>query len=167
MVGSARAYARGRLALYAKSGQTDLAKARTIAIANPAHAPYGVAARQMLRARPDWAAISGKIVYAENVRQALQFAESGSADVALVTSDSVRRGREVSRSLCQRTALCACAPRLNGRRELYVPPGYGPHTFGDLDSRRRLEGGQRVLNRSGRDGFGALEWPNPIEPPNG
>ncbi len=90
VVGSGRAYARGRLALYSKSGQTDLAKARTIAIANPAHAPYGVAARQMLQARPDWAAISGKIVYAENVRQALQFAESGNADAALVAWSLVK-----------------------------------------------------------------------------
>ncbi len=94
VVGTVKAYARGRLALYSKGGKVagldGLATARSIAIANPSHAPYGVAARQVLRGRPDWAAISGKIVYAENVRQALQFAESGNADAALVAWSLVK-----------------------------------------------------------------------------
>lgn len=94
VVGTARAYARGRLALYSKDGKITgldgLAAARAIAIANPAHAPYGVAARQVLRGRADWPAISGRIVYAENVRQALQFAESGNADAALVAWSLVK-----------------------------------------------------------------------------
>ena len=88
VTGTARPYARGRVALYSKDGKVagldGLTGVRTIAIANPAHAPYGVAARQILEARPEWAALAGKIVYAENVRQALQFAESGNADAALV-----------------------------------------------------------------------------------
>jgi len=95
VVGTARAFARGRLALYAKDAGLksldQLASSRAIAIANPAHAPYGIAARQVLRARPDWEqALSAKIVYAENVRQALQFAESGNADVALVAWSLVK-----------------------------------------------------------------------------
>jgi molybdate transport system substrate-binding protein len=90
VVGTARSYARGRLALYSKSGQTDLSLAKAIAIANPAHAPYGVAAKQALQARADWAVVSKRIVYAENVRQALQFAESGNADVALVAWSLVK-----------------------------------------------------------------------------
>ena len=88
VTGTARPYARGRVALYSKDGKVagldGLTGVRTIAIANQAHAPYGVAARQILEARSEWAALAGKIVYAENVRQALQFAESGNADAALV-----------------------------------------------------------------------------------
>ncbi len=83
VVGTVRQYARGRLALYSKDGKItkleQLAGARTIAIANPAHAPYGVAAKQVLPA-----GLEKKIVYAENVRQALQFAESGNAEAAIV-----------------------------------------------------------------------------------
>ena len=94
VVGTALAYARGRLALYSKDGKIagldKLAGAAAISIANPAHAPYGVAAKQALQGRPDWAAISGKVVYAENVRQALQFAESGNADAALVAWSLVK-----------------------------------------------------------------------------
>lgn len=98
VVGSARPFARGRLALYSKDGSVKtldrLASARTIAIANPSHAPYGIAARQVLQARPEWpAALKKKIVYAENVRQALQFADSGNADAALVAWSLVK-GRE-------------------------------------------------------------------------
>ena len=84
VVGSVRQYARGRLALYSRDGKVttleQLAGVRNIAIANPAHAPYGVAAKQVLPA-----GLGKKIVYAENVRQALQFAESGNAEAAIVS----------------------------------------------------------------------------------
>ncbi|MCC6538236.1 MAG: molybdate ABC transporter substrate-binding protein [Bryobacterales bacterium] len=101
VTGSVKTYARGRLAIYSKRYKIlnlqDLTapKFRAIAIANPAHAPYGVAARQALQSRPEaeWKAVSPRLVYAENVRQALQFAESGNADAALVAWTLVK-GRE-------------------------------------------------------------------------
>lgn len=88
VAGSGRAFARGRLALYSRPGKVktikDLAspEVRSVAIANPAHAPYGVAAKQALAGLME--TVGPKLVYAENVRQALQFAESGNADAALV-----------------------------------------------------------------------------------
>jgi molybdate transport system substrate-binding protein len=94
VVGTARPYARGRLALYSRDGNVTaldgLAGLRAVAIANPLHAPYGVAARQVLQAREDWAAVSKSIVYAENVRQALQFIESGNAQAGLVAWSLVK-----------------------------------------------------------------------------
>jgi len=101
VLGSLKTYARGRLAIYSKRHKlfsiSDLAAShlRSIAIANPAHAPYGVAARQALQSRPEAErkAVSPRLVYAENVRQALQFAESGNADAALVAWPLVK-GRE-------------------------------------------------------------------------
>jgi molybdate transport system substrate-binding protein len=57
---------------------------KRIAIANPDHAPYGMAAREALQSAGLWDALQPKIVMAENVLQALQFAASGNADVALV-----------------------------------------------------------------------------------
>ncbi|HTL00810.1 MAG TPA: molybdate ABC transporter substrate-binding protein [Vicinamibacterales bacterium] len=86
-------YARGRLVLIALSsigrqGATlkDLTSPaiRRIAIANPAHAPYGLAAQQALQAAGLWDAIRPKLVYGENVQQAVQFVESGSAEAGLV-----------------------------------------------------------------------------------
>jgi len=52
-------------------------------MANPASAPYGAAAKELLESAGLWPAIETKVVYGENVRQALQFAESGNADAAI------------------------------------------------------------------------------------
>jgi len=84
-------YATGRLGLWSKDGQVrsleDLKKPQVIhlAIANPDHAPYGIAARKALETQGLWREVQPKIVYGENVRQALQFAESGNVD-AVITS---------------------------------------------------------------------------------
>lgn len=93
-------YALGRLALWSKSGSVrsleDLRKPGVlhIAIPNPDHAPYGIAAREALQNRGLWKAVESKIVYGENVRQALQFAESGNAD-AVITSWTLLQGRGI------------------------------------------------------------------------
>lgn len=86
-----RTYARGRLGLWSRDGNIkkieDLTKewVERLAIANPAHAPYGLAARQMFEAKGLLGKLQPKIVLGENVRQALQYAESGNAE-AVVTS---------------------------------------------------------------------------------
>lgn len=86
-------YARGRIVLAAnrKAGVQvlelkDLLDPRIqhIAIANPEHAPYGVAARQALEAAGIWEAIEPKLVLAENVRQALQYVQTGDAEAGIV-----------------------------------------------------------------------------------
>jgi molybdate transport system substrate-binding protein len=59
-------------------------RVRRIAIANPAVAPYGRAAVAALRSAGVFDSIEKKLVYAENVAQAAQFALSGNADVALI-----------------------------------------------------------------------------------
>jgi molybdate transport system substrate-binding protein len=93
-------YATGRLGLWSKDGRVrsleDLKKPQVLhlAIANPEHAPYGVAARKALETQGLWQEIQPKIVYGENVRQAMQFAESGNAD-AVITSWTLLIGRGV------------------------------------------------------------------------
>lgn len=88
--GSVRVYALGRIALIGRKTLSDLEDAgvRRIAIANPAHAPYGVAAQEVLKTLP--AKVRPKIVYGENVRQALQFFESGNAECAIVAWSLVK-----------------------------------------------------------------------------
>ena len=82
-------YANGRLALWSRSGtirilqQLDAPNLLHIAVANPAHAPYGLAARQALQTRGLWVRVEKKIVYAENVRQAWEYARGGNVDAAL------------------------------------------------------------------------------------
>ncbi len=55
-----------------------------VAIANPEHAPYGLAAKQALQSSGIWDRIQDKIVYAENIRQALQYVQSGDAEAGIV-----------------------------------------------------------------------------------
>jgi molybdate transport system substrate-binding protein len=82
-------FATGRLGLWSKSGAfrsfEDFQKFQKlkIAIANPELAPYGFAARQTLQKFGLWDRYQPDIVYAENVRQAFQFAETGNVDVTL------------------------------------------------------------------------------------
>lgn len=86
-------YAQGRivLAVNRKSGvkaaalEDLLAPSIThIAIANPAHAPYGVAAKQALQSAGLWDRLQDKIVLGENVRQTLQYLQTGDAEAGIV-----------------------------------------------------------------------------------
>jgi molybdate transport system substrate-binding protein len=91
-------YAIGRIALWSPNGSVksfaDLRKNSVthLAIPNPEHAPYGVAARQALESQGVWKDVEPKIVYGENVRQALQFAESGNVE-AVITSWTLLIGK--------------------------------------------------------------------------
>ena len=79
-------YARGRLVLAGGNGELgQLADpGLDLAIANPATAPYGVAAMAVL-ARPEFAAGSGRrLVRGANVVQAYQFWHSGAVELALL-----------------------------------------------------------------------------------
>ena len=93
--GSVFAYAQGRIVLWtANASGIDVERLKIaalrqpavhhIAIANPAHAPYGRAAEEALRSLGVYAAVQDKIVMGENVSQAFQLAESGAAEVGIV-----------------------------------------------------------------------------------
>ena len=61
-----------------------------VAIANPLHAPYGRAAEEALRRVGVWEAVKPKLVYAENIRQALQYVQTGSVDAGVVALSIAR-----------------------------------------------------------------------------
>lgn len=93
-----RVYAIGRLALFAPNAspvRVDAAlaglaeairdgRAKRVAIANPDLAPYGVAAREVLRRKDLWDAVQGRLVLGENVNQTAQFALAGGVDAAFL-----------------------------------------------------------------------------------
>lgn len=90
---TATRYAEGRLVLavstrlgmpLATLGDLRDGRVRHVAIANPRHAPYGRAAKDALERAGVWAALQPKLVYGDNVRQALQYVQSGAADAGLV-----------------------------------------------------------------------------------
>jgi molybdate transport system substrate-binding protein len=55
-----------------------------IALANPRHAPYGRAAEAAMRSLGVYDSVKLKLVFGENVAQALQFVQSGSAEIGIV-----------------------------------------------------------------------------------
>jgi molybdate transport system substrate-binding protein len=86
-------YALGRITLWTTTDSplrleniSDLTRPeiKRIAIANPDHAPYGLAAQQALQSAGVWEAVRPKLVYGDNIRQTLQYAETGNVDVAIV-----------------------------------------------------------------------------------
>lgn len=91
-------YAIGRIVIWSatrdasKLTLADLAKAdvKRIAIANPAHAPYGQRAQQAFEAAGVWDAVEKKIVYGENIAQTATFAETGNADVGIIALSLAR-----------------------------------------------------------------------------
>jgi molybdate transport system substrate-binding protein len=95
---SVMTYAIGRVGVLWKDGKhhdiNDLTRnwVRFVALPNPKLAPYGVAAEQSLQHAGIWGQIRPKIVYGENVEQALQMFESGNAD-AVLTSASLLQGK--------------------------------------------------------------------------
>jgi len=87
-------YARGRLVAWSRDALGDPAPrtladldrplVRRVALANPDLAPYGALARSALQKAGVWPALEARVVYLDNVRQALQVAQSGNAEVAIV-----------------------------------------------------------------------------------
>jgi len=93
-------YALGRIVIATKTKgavQTlnDLLKddIKKIAIANPDHAPYGVAAKQALQKAGIWEQVKPKIVYGKNIADTLAYVESGNAEAGIVALSLVKTSR--------------------------------------------------------------------------
>jgi len=92
--GSMYEYATGKIVLWVPSsshidvnqglGVVADPQIRRLAIANPAHAPYGRAAEVALKNAGVWPQVSSKLVLGENISQAAQFANSENADAAIL-----------------------------------------------------------------------------------
>lgn len=86
-----RVYAIGRITLAVPKGGGKISSLREltrpeikkIAIANPAHAPYGIAAKEAMEKTGVWEKVKDRIVYGENIRQTMQYAETGNVDAAI------------------------------------------------------------------------------------
>jgi len=64
---------------------------RHLALANPKLAPYGRAARQVLKKRGQWQNLQDRMVRGENVGQAFQFVKSGNAELGFVAWSQIKR----------------------------------------------------------------------------
>lgn len=102
VAGTRFVYAVGRLTLWSPDeglicddGIAVLEKQdfRALAIANPALAPYGAAARGTLQSLGLWSELEQKVVMGENVGQAFAMVATGNAELGLVALSSVMSKR--------------------------------------------------------------------------
>lgn len=100
--GSRFTYATGRLVLWSRDAENCVDALRTshrVALANPLIAPYGRAAREFLESAGHWEDIAGRVAYAENVMQVVQFVASGNAGVGFVAA-SMLNGPHMPAGAC-------------------------------------------------------------------
>ena len=90
-------YARGTLVLWArKDGRFHSLSMeslkdptlKSVAMANPEHAPYGRAAKSALEHLGLYEGLKSKLVIAENIAQTAQYVESGNAELGLISLTS-------------------------------------------------------------------------------
>lgn len=71
----------------------DLARAKSVALAEPSSVPAGVYARQWLQRTGMWTRIAPKVIPTENVRAALAAVDAGNADAAIVYKTDARMAK--------------------------------------------------------------------------
>lgn len=128
-------YAHGRLVLWTVAEglmpQMDLLtdpSVRHIALANPATAPYGAAAWQVLLAMDLLDQVEGKLVYGESIAQTNQFITSAAAELGFTALAVVR----------------SPAMRDVGRWIVIDPAGYDPIAQGAIVLNNRPEAADRA-----------------------
>ena len=89
--GEIKTYAFGKLAIW--SNTVDVSKGisaisgsnvNRIAVAKPEVAPYGARAVECMKYYKLWDGVKDKIVYADNIAQAAQFAQTGNAEIGFI-----------------------------------------------------------------------------------
>jgi molybdate transport system substrate-binding protein len=102
VAGTRFTYAIGSLVLWSRDpslsntdckSQLEKLGNRRLAIANPATAPYGVAAMQFLQADGAWDSVQARLVYGENIAQTLHFVVSGNASLGLIAGAQAKDTR--------------------------------------------------------------------------
>jgi molybdate transport system substrate-binding protein len=104
------AFARGHLMLWTANPNISLDKGlqalkqpsiKHIALANPETAPYGRAARAALQQSGLWEELKPLLVYGDNISQTMQYAETGNADVAIISRSLVLSPKMAGKGVAQ------------------------------------------------------------------
>ena len=88
-------YAYGKLVLWSMDSlppslkDLSASKIQHIAIANPKMAPYGIAAKELLKRIQLWDTIQHKLVYGESILQTNQFVNTNAAEVGFTSKSTV------------------------------------------------------------------------------
>jgi molybdate transport system substrate-binding protein len=104
---------------------------KSLAVANPEHAPYGRAAQAALQHLGLYDGLKPKLVVAENIAQTAQYVESGNAELGLISLTS------------------ALTPRLRGSGQYVEVP---------KDAYPPIQQGVVIVKRQGVDAAAARRW---------
>jgi molybdate transport system substrate-binding protein len=106
VAGSRFTYATGRLALFSRDpalvrGEATLREGRftKLAVANPATAPYGAAAVEVMKALGVYDGLAARLVQGNNIAQTYQFVATANAELGFVALSQIARQAEGSRWL--------------------------------------------------------------------
>lgn len=85
-------YASGRIVIWSRKFDASVMTLkdltapaiRRIAIAQPAHAPYGMRAREAMKAAGVWAEVQPKLVFGDTIAMAAQMVQSEAAEVGII-----------------------------------------------------------------------------------
>jgi len=115
--GNSEIYTYGKVALWSSKFNvseglklvvdTDIKK---IAIANPDLAPYGKSTVEALKKAGLYSQIEDKIVWAENISQAAQFASTGNADIAFIALSNAKNKEMLTRGKFYELSENECLP---------------------------------------------------------
>jgi len=83
-------YVQGRLVLLGSKEKLMAGTFNRLAIANPKTAPYGLAARQVLKKMQLYEAVRKKLIFGENIAQTFQFVMTGNAELGFVAASSAK-----------------------------------------------------------------------------
>jgi molybdate transport system substrate-binding protein len=135
-------YARGTLVLWARNNSPIQPLSmnslrnpslKTVAVANPEHAPYGRAAKAAIEKLGLTATLQSKLVVAENIAQTAQYADSGNAEVGFLSLTSALTPRLISDGKYVAVPENSYPPLLQGAVVIKNTPGAGEaHQFLDF-----------------------------------
>lgn len=144
-------YARGRLALWSPGREIADGPALLaggdfahLAMANPATAPYGLAARQTLETLGVWPALESKVALGADVGQAYQFVITGNADLGFVARSQLDTESEGAAWLVPATLHAPIE-----QQAVLMVPAAGDEAATELLAWLRGPEARRVLERFG------------------
>jgi molybdate transport system substrate-binding protein len=127
-------YARGTLVLWARNdsplqplgmGSLRNPSLKSVAVANPDHAPYGRAAKAAIEKLGLADSLQGKLVVAENIAQTAQYADSGNAQAGFLSLTSALTPRLASDGRYVAVPENSYPPLLQGAVVIKHGPGAG------------------------------------------
>lgn len=115
--GNSEIYTYGKVALWSSRSNVSEGlklvldpEIKKIAIANPELAPYGKSTVEALKKKGLYSQVEHKIVWAENINQAAQFASTGNADVAFIALSNAKNKEMLTRGKFYELSENECLP---------------------------------------------------------